>query len=852
MTDAEKPKKPRKTSKPSTPAAARAAADVAKTPRRPADKGAGAPETPPVTKASRRKAAKVPPIADAPAAAAPLPETPPVTKAPRRRPAAAADPAAAGAPRRAAAKAPAGPAVAPDDARRIQDGRHDDPFSVLGPHKRGRTTWVTAFDPGADRMEAVVGAKTYPLERVVPDCAVFSGKVPANKDYVLRGTDADGRTWDLEDAYRFGPVIGEMDEYLLGEGTHQRIWQVLGAHVMVHEGREGTHFAVWAPSAQRVSVVGGFNHWDGRRHVMRKRGMTGVWEIFVPGVGDKELYKYEIVGPNGTLQPLKADPVGFGSQHPPETASMVRDIRGFGWQDGDWMSTRKGRHDTTAPISIYEVHLGSWRRKAEDGNRPLSYVEAAEELVDYVADMGFTHLELLPISEFPFEGSWGYQPIGLFAPTVRHGPPHEFRNLVEAAHKRGIGVLMDWVPGHFPTDPHGLGLFDGTHLYEHADPREGFHQDWNTLIYNYGRIEVANYLISNALYWLEEYHVDGLRVDAVASMLYRDYSRQDGQWVPNKDGGRENYEAISLLQRVNQIAYGAAPGIMTAAEESTSFPKVSQPVDEGGLGFGYKWNMGWMNDTLEYIKKDPVYRKHHHHQMTFGIHYAYSENFILPISHDEVVHGKGSMLARMPGDDWERFANLRAYYGFMWGHPGKKLLFMGQEFAQGREWNHNAQLDWGLLEHPAHKGVQSLIRDLNTLMAAEPALHVKDCDPDGFQWIDADDADHSIFAWIRRGGSYDDAEVAVVCNFTPVERNGYRLGLPQTGRWREAVNTDAGVYGGKSRGNFGGVAAEAKPHQDQPASARIYLPPLSTLIFVHDKSAQTDQDDDTVADGDAG
>ncbi len=739
-------------------------------------------------------------------------------------------------PARPAAKAPLekkAPAhgIGRDMAQDLHDGRHDDPFAVLGSQKRGRATWVTTVDHGAVSMAARIGGKDYPLDRVFDDLNVFSGKVPGGKPYTLVGRDKSGTEWEMQDAYRFGPVMGEMDEYLLGEGTHQRIWTVLGAHVMEHEGTEGTHFAVWAPNARRVSLVGGFNHWDGRRHLMRRRGATGVWEIFVPGVGDKEVYKYEITGPDGTLQPLKADPVGFGSQHPPENASVVRDIRGYGWQDARWMNNRQAHNARDAAISVYEVHLSSWRRHADDNNRPLSYVEAAKELIDYVADMGFTHIELMPISEYPFDGSWGYQPVGLFAPTVRHGPPHEFRNLVEAAHEKGIGVILDWVPGHFPADPHGLGRFDGTPLYEHADPREGFHQDWNTLIYNYGRTEVANFLVSNALYWLEEYHVDGLRVDAVASMLYRDYSRQPGEWVPNKDGGRENYEAIAMLRNTNTIAYGQQPGIMTVAEESTSFPGVSQPVDAGGLGFGYKWNMGWMNDTLSFMEKDPLYRRHHHNQMTFGIHYAFSENFILPISHDEVVHGKGSMLAKMPGNTWEKFANLRAYYGFMWGHPGKKLLFMGQEFAQPGEWNHDTELTWGVLDDPAHRGIQALVRDLNTLYRAQPALHVKDCDPAGFQWIEVNDAENSVLSWIRRGKA-GDPEVVVICNFTPVERTDYHVGLPQVGTWREVLNTDAALYGGDNRGNMGAIKGKDVAHQGQPASARVVLPPLSTLIFV--------------------
>ncbi|KMK67434.1 1,4-alpha-glucan branching protein GlgB [Puniceibacterium sp. IMCC21224] len=715
--------------------------------------------------------------------------------------------------------------------QRVTDARCDDPFAVLGPHKVGRNRFVTTFDPGAVRMDALIDGKAHSLEPLEPLPGIFRGKVPGDKPYSLRGSSADGTTWQVEDAYRFGPVLGQIDEYLLGEGTHRSLWKCLGAHVREHEGVQGTSFAVWAPNARRVSVVGDFNLWDGRRHVMRRRGSTGVWEIFIPALGEGTVYKYEIVGAHGVMMPLKADPVGFGSQHPPANASVVRDIGGYGWSDTGWMGTRAQANSREAPISVYEVHLGSWRRK--EGGRPISYVEAADELVAYVSDMGFTHIEFMPLSEYPFDGSWGYQPVGMFAPTVRHGPPHEFRDLVNAAHNAGLGVILDWVPGHFPSDEHGLGQFDGTALYEHGDPREGFHQDWNTLIYNYGRREVANYLTANALYWLDEYHVDGLRVDAVASMLYRDYSRKDGEWVPNKDGGRENYEAISMLQQMNTITYGECPGIMTIAEESTSFPKVSRPVFDGGLGFGFKWNMGWMNDTLNYISKDPIYRKHHHHQMTFGLHYAFSENFVLPISHDEVVHGKGSMLQRMPGNEWEKFANLRAYYGFMWGHPGKKLLFMGLEFAQPEEWNHDIQIDWDAAARPAHKGIQNLVRDLNRLYASVPALHVKDVDPEGFQWIEANDAEASVYAWIRRGHP-GDPEVAVICNLTPAEHPAYRIGLPSEGTWREALNTDAGLYGGGDRGNMGAVTAEAVPSHGQAASATVVLPPLSTLFLIRD------------------
>ena len=698
----------------------------------------------------------------------------------------------------------------------------------MGPHRHGRATFVTAIDPGAERLVAVVGTTEYPLPRV--EAALFSGKVPGGRPYLLRGYGADGSCWTHEDAYRFGPVLSELDEYLLGEGTHHDLWRALGAHVRVHEGTAGTHFAVWAPNARRVSVVGDFNGWDERRHPMRRRGGTGVWEIFVPGAAEGAAYKYAILGPHGERLPFKADPVGFGAQHPPETASIVRDIGGYGWRDQDWMATRAERNRRDAPISIYEVHLGSWRRIWDQGGRPLSYREAADQLVAYVRDMGFTHLELMPVSEHPFDGSWGYQPVGLFAPTIRFGPPHEFRDLVQAAHDAGLGLVIDWVPGHFPTDPHGLGRFDGTALYEHADLREGFHNDWNTLIYNFGRAEVANFLAANALYWLDEYHVDGLRVDAVASMLYRDYSRAPGEWVPNRDGGRENYEAIALLRRVNTLAYGHHPGIMTVAEESTAFPGVSRPADMGGLGFGYKWNMGWMNDTLDYIGRDPVHRKYHHHQMTFGLHYAFSENFVLPISHDEVVHGKGSMIEKMPGNWWEKCANLRAYYGFMWGHPGKKLLFMGCEFGQPEEWNHQSQINWDAAQRPEHRGIAALVRDLNRFYRATPALHVLDCEPEGFAWIDGGDAENSVLSFVRRGRD-GDAPVVVVCNFTPVERSGYRTGFPRAGRWAEVINTDAAIYGGGNRGNLGGVLADGRPWQGQPASALLTLPPLSTIMF---------------------
>jgi len=711
----------------------------------------------------------------------------------------------------------------------IAEGRHGDPFSVLGPHRIGGKWNVTAFVPGADRLWVLSGKAVHEADPYPGIPGLFTHVQPCKAAYRLRA-EGHGSTWDFDDPFRFGPVLGEMDEYLLGEGTHRRLWQVLGAHLMAHEGVDGVHFAVWAPNAERVSVVGDFNVWDGRRHPMRRRGPTGVWEIFVPGLTEGETYKYEIRGPGGALLPLKADPVGFGSEHPPKNASVVRPIGGsFG--DRDWMETRAARNAVDAPISVYEVHLGSWRRAAD--NRMLSYAELAEQLVEYAGWMGFTHIELLPVSEYPFDGSWGYQPIGLFAPTIRHGTPSEFRAFVDAAHQKGLGVILDWVPGHFPTDQHGLGRFDGTALYEHQDPKEGFHQDWNTLIYNYGRAEVKNYLVSNALYWLEEYHVDGLRVDAVASMLYRDYSRGEGQWVPNRDGGRENYEAIAMLQATNIVTYGECPGTLTAAEESTSFPGVSRPVDQGGLGFGFKWNMGWMNDSLRYMALDPVYRKWHHNQLTFGLVYAWSENFILPISHDEVVHGKGSMLTRMPGDGAAKFANLRAFYGYMWGHPGKKLLFMGQEFAQGKEWDYRGSLDWHQADLAPHRGVQLLVRDLNRLYRDTPALHLHDCRPQGFEWIEPDDAEAGVYAWVRKGGP-GDPMVVVVVNMTPVERS-WRVGLPAGGRWVEALNTDAAIYGGGNRGNLGGAVAEPVPHHGRAQSASVALPPLSALYFKEDR-----------------
>ena len=721
---------------------------------------------------------------------------------------------------------PLPPHATPEDIHALLDGRHGDPFSVLGLHKTKGKPWLVVLVPDAEGLVAQFGRRKVDIPRL--EGPVFAGPVPDSKSpYRLSASFGNGKPWTFDDPYRFGPVLGEVDQYLLGEGTHKRFWNALGAHVTEVEKVAGTHFAVWAPNADRVSVVGDFNVWDGRRHPMRRLGSSGVWEIFIPGLGEGTLYKFEIA-PRSGAPFMKADPVGFGAQHPPQTSSIVRDLAKHKWSDGAWMKKREERQRKDQPISIYEVHLGSWRR-AEDG-RWLTYREMAKDLVEYATWMGFTHLEFMPVSEFPFNGSWGYQPIGMYAPTTRFGTPNDFRALVNAAHKARLGVILDWVPAHFPSDEHGLAHFDGTHLYEHADPREGLHKDWDTLIYNFGRTEVRNYLIANAIYWLGEHHVDGLRVDAVASMLYRDYSREAGEWIPNQDGGRENYEAIDFLKEMNTAAYAEVDGIMTVAEESTAYPGVSTPVDAGGLGFGYKWNMGWMNDTLRYIEKDPIHRSYDHHLITFPVDYSFAENFILPISHDEVVHGKGSMIDKMPGNEWEKFANLRAYYGFMWGHPGKKLLFMGCEFAQWGEWNHDVSLDWDALHGDKQKGVQALVRDLNRVYRETPALHRRDCEPSGFRWI-ANDPEKSLSAFARFGEK-GDAPVVIACNFTPMERR-WRIGLPEAGKWDEILNTDSAAFGGGDRGNLGGIRTEAVEWDGFGQSAEITLPPLSTLMFRH-------------------
>lgn len=722
----------------------------------------------------------------------------------------------------------------PETVEAVIEGRHGNPFGVLGLQGGGGAPLsMRVFAPDADSvtvLDAKQGKALAELEKLDPR-GFFAAAFPRRKQrfaYRLKLAN-DGGAWEREDPYRFPPLLGDLDVHLLAEGRHYRLYDKLGAHPLRLEGVDGVGFAVWAPNARRVSVIGRFNAWDGRRHVMRLRHDCGVWEIFVPGVGPGETYKFEILGPDGALLPAKADPVAFGAEVSPANASVVQPPLERAWTDEDWMHRRDARQSVGAPISIYEVHAGSWQR-GEDGGY-LGYDALAERLIPYVQEMGFTHVELLPLHEHPFTASWGYQPTGLYAPTSRYGDAGGFQRFVQACHGAGLGVILDWVPGHFPNDPHGLAQFDGTALYEHADPRLGKHQDWDTLIYNYGRREVANFLLANALYWLERYHVDALRVDAVASMLYLDYSREPGEWLPNVHGGRENLEAIELFHTLSRLVEEHWPGAQTMAEESTAWPGVSRPVGQGGLGFGYKWNMGWMHDTLEYMKREPVYRKYHHDKLTFGLHYAFSENFVLPLSHDEVVHGKGSLLGKMPGDRWQKFANLRAYLGFMWTHPGKKLLFMGGEFGQEREWSHDRALDWHLLEQAEHAGLRRLVADLNRLYAGTAALHRLDSAPEGFQWIDASDVESSVISFLRKGVE-GDPPVLVVCNFTPVPRHDYRIGVPYQGAWREVLNSDAACYGGGGLGNLGEVHAESIYWHGQPASVRLTLPPLATVALV--------------------
>jgi 1,4-alpha-glucan branching enzyme len=710
----------------------------------------------------------------------------------------------------------------------LAHGRYYDPFAILGVHQAAGKRIVRTFQPQA-RSVALVDTDGHILSSTtrIHDDGIFAGVLPPRKrHYLLRLESADGKYLDIEDPYRFPSTLGEIDLYLLGEGSHQNIFTTLGSHCTEQLGVKGTRFAVWAPNASRVSVIGGFNEWDGRRHAMRLHPGNGIWEIFMPGVDSGARYKFELLDRDGKLLPLKADPLAHYFEPAPGNAAIVYESR-YLWSDRNWMKNRRTEPQLDQPLSIYEVHLGSWRRNTLEGNRSLRYRELADELIRYVSDMGFTHIELLPITEHPFDGSWGYQPIGLYAPTQRFGEPDDFRYFVDQCHRAGIGVIMDWVPAHFPRDEHGLSRFDGTALYEHEDPRKGEHADWGTRIFNYGRREVINYLIGSALYWIEEFHVDALRVDAVASMLYLDYSRKKGEWIPNEFGGNENLEAVKFLRRLNQEVH--AHGAQTFAEESTAWQGVSHPTYAGGLGFTYKWNMGWMNDTLSYMAEDPVHKKFHHDKMTFGLVYAFNENFVLPLSHDEVVHGKRSLLCRMPGDDWQKFANLRAYLAAMFCHPGKKLLFMGAELAQHQEWSHERSLDWHLLDVSAHRGMQKLVRDLNRVYRGTPALYQVDFSPDGFEWIDWQDREHSVFSWLRR--DRDGKFVLCVSNFTPVIRYDYRLGTPEGGSYRELVNTDAAEYGGSNKGNAGSIDAERQPSHGRPYSLRLTLPPLATLIL---------------------
>jgi len=705
------------------------------------------------------------------------------------------------------------------EAYAILEGRHSDPFHYLGPHPDGGSTVIRAFLPEALSVEAVDDREESAALARIHDNGLFAGRLPSGmKRYRLRARFGDNMV-DLEDPYRFPPLLSDFDLYLLGEGTHLRIYDKIGAHPITLEGIDGVGFVVFAPNARGVSVVGDFNYWNTRRHPMRVRG-GGYWELFLPQVVIGNRYKFAITGPGGQHLPLKSDPLAFATEKRPKTASVVLDLNRLPRPQ----PAPAGANALSAAVSIYEVHLGSWRRK--DGNEWLTYRELAEQLPRYAREMGFTHVEFLPVSEHPFDGSWGYQPTGLFAPTSRFGSPEDFCALVDACHAEGLAVLLDWVPGHFPDDPHGLGQFDGTALYEHANPLQGRHLDWGTLIYNYGRTEIANFLVSNALFWLERYGIDGLRVDAVASMLYLDYSRPEGGWIPNKYGGRENLDAIDFIRRFNTEVFARFPQATTAAEESTAWPQVSRPVDYGGLGFGYKWNMGWMHDTLKYIGMDPIYRQHHHGDILFGLHYAFSENFILPLSHDEVVHGKRSILGRMPGDHWQRFANLRAYYSFMYGHPGKKLLFMGAEFGQEREWNHDHSLDWHLLEQRDHVGVQSLVRDLNRLYRAVPALHELDCESGGFEWVVTDDAGRNVFAWIRKGREAR-ARCLVVVNFSPNVYRDYHLRVPIPGKWREVLNSDSAHYGGSNVGNVG----EVRTLEGVGPELSLTIPPLAAIFL---------------------
>jgi 1,4-alpha-glucan branching enzyme len=712
------------------------------------------------------------------------------------------------------------PTLARQEIERLVRGEHHEPHSLLGAHPAGGQVAIRVHRPDATEVTALLDGdrERVKLTQIHP-AGLFEGLVDGERVPAYRLKVAYGdRTFTVDDPYRFLPTIGAIDEHLFSQGTHERLWEKLGAHERVLDGVAGTSFAVWAPNARAVRVVGDFNSWDGRLHPMRSLGASGIWELLAPGVAAGARYKYEIVTSRGDLV-LKADPFAFATEKPPATASVVTTSR-HEWGDTDWMASRNQRHERNGPVSVYEVHIGSWRKG-------LSYRELAEQLPDYVADMGFTHVEFMPVAEHPYGASWGYQVTGYYAPTARYGTPDDFRHLVDRLHQRGIGVLVDWVPAHFPKDAFALARFDGTALYEHDDPRRGEHPDWGSLVFNFGRNEVRNFLVANALFWLEEYHVDGLRVDAVASMLYLDYSREDGEWTPNQYGGNEDLDAVAFLKDFNTAVYREHPGAVTVAEESTAWSGVSRPVYLGGLGFGFKWNMGWMHDTLKYVSKDPAYRRFQHHQLTFPLVYAFSENFVLPISHDEVVHGKGSLIGKMPGDAWRRFANLRAYLAYMWAHPGKQLLFMGCELAQEAEWSNERSIDWDALADPHHRGVQDLVRDLNRTYLAHPALYERDAEPSGFSWIDPNDTDDNALSFIRWSAS--DEPLVCLCNFSPVVREGNRVGLPRTGRWMEVLNTDAEAYGGSNVGNLGLVESEAIGWDGQPASARVTLPPLATV-----------------------
>jgi 1,4-alpha-glucan branching enzyme len=720
----------------------------------------------------------------------------------------------------------------------LVEGVHENPFELLGPHpvrQDGQEALaVRAYLP--DKQQAWVLDSTHhvsrPMRRIHP-AGLFEAICPIPQDprqrYMFRVAEDDGEVTTMHDPYAFDSLLTDFDFYLFGEGRHERIYEKMGARIRTVDGVTGTNFSVWAPNATSVSVVGGFNKWDTRRHPMRKHIPSGIWELFIPEVHAGEQYKFRIRSWDGaTLD--KTDPYGYAAELPPRTASLVADLDRYHWNDQEWMSRRRSRDPLNQPISIYEVHLGSWRRSADHHHGWLNYRELARQLVDYCHQMGYTHLELMPVSEHPFTGSWGYQTVGYFAVTSRYGTPEDFMYFVDYCHRNGIGVILDWVPAHFPKDGHGLRRFDGTALYEHEDPRQGEHPDWGTNIFNYGRNEVRNFLVSNALFWLDKYHIDGLRVDAVASMLYLDYSREEGQWIPNEYGGRENLAAISLLKEFNEVAHGNYPGVLTIAEESTAWGGVSHPTYTGGLGFSMKWNMGWMNDTLRFMKLDPIYRRHHHNDLTFSLIYAFTENFALPLSHDEVVHGKCSLLSQMSGDLWQKFANLRLLYSYMWTHPGKKLLFMGSDVGQWNEWNHEAEIQWDLLQWDTHGGIQKLVADLNALYRREPALYEQDFDGNGFEWIDCQSSNDSVLVFMRK--ARDPADLLVVCcNFTPVVRHNYRVGLPRGGWFQEIFNSDSQYYDGSNVGNHPGVQAEEIGHHGRPHSLVAQLPPLGVVVF---------------------